>query len=34
MLLGILGVCLLGHMLAGKGVIQASQGTIRARQDF
>ena len=29
MLLGTLGACLLGHMLAGKGVIRAREGTVR-----
>ena len=30
MLLGTLGACLLGNMLAGKGVIRAGEGTITA----
>ena len=34
MLLGTLNVGLLGNMLAEKGVIKASEGTIRAGQDF
>ena len=34
MLLGTLGVGLLGNMLAEKGVIKASEETIRAGQDF
>ena len=34
MLLGTLGVGLLGNKLAEKGVIKASEGTIRAGQDF
>ena len=34
MLLGTLGVGLLGNMLAEKEVIKASEGTIRAGQDF
>ena len=34
MLLGTLGVGLLGNMLAEKGVIKASEGIIRAGQDF
>ena len=34
MLLGTLGVGLLGNMLAEKGVIKASEGTIRTGQDF
>ena len=34
MLLGTLGAILLENMLAGKGVIQAGKGTIRAKQDF
>ena len=34
MLLGTLGVGLLGNMLVEKGVIKASEGTIRAGQDF
>ena len=29
MLLGALGACLLGNMLAGKGVIRAGEGTAR-----
>ena len=33
-LLGTWGTSLLGNMLAGKGVIRAGEGTIRARQDF
>ena len=34
MLLGTLGASLLGNLLAGKGKIRASEGTIRAGQDF
>ena len=33
-LLGTLGATLLGNMLAGKGVMTAVEGTIRAGQDF
>ena len=33
-LLGTLGATLLGNMLAGKGVMTAVEGTIRADQDF
>ena len=34
MLLGRLGAILLGILLAGKGIIRACQGTIRAGQNF
>ena len=34
MLLGILAASILGHALAGKGVITTGQGVIRAGQDF
>ena len=34
MLLGTLGANLPGNFLAGKGVVQADEGPIRAGQDF
>ena len=34
MLLGTLGACLLGNLLAGKSTIRAGEGTIRAGQGF
>ena len=34
MFLDAVGTSLLGNMLAGKGVIKASEGTIRAGQHF
>ena len=34
MLLGILGASLLGNLLTGKGIIKASEGTIRAGEIF
>ena len=34
MLLGTFGPRLLGNLLTGKGTIRASEGTIRAGQDF
>ena len=34
MLLGTLGTNLLGNVLAGKGVIKASNGVIRLRNNF
>ena len=34
MLIGILGICLIQNLLAGKGVTRAGEGTIRAGQDF
>ena len=34
MLLGILAASILGNALAGKGVITAGQGAIRAGRDF
>ena len=34
MLSDTLGANLLGNLLAGKGVIRVSEGTIRADQDF
>ena len=34
MLLGTLGASLLGHLLIGKDIIRAGEGTIRAGLDF
>ena len=34
MLLGTLGASLLGNLLTGKGTIRASEGTVRADQNF
>ena len=34
MLLGTLGTSLLGNLLTGKGTITASEGTIRASENF